>query len=89
MTFISISNTTPAATSFEGGRTAKSPSMVQRLAEFLGGPFRPSSDWHRLNENMLRDIGKTASDVEFEVFTRNLGSSVRSAFENSRDGRML
>lgn len=34
----------------------------------------PAVPWHRLNEHLLRDVGKTAADAELEALFRSFGS---------------
>ena len=89
MTFIHIFDPTPATVRFEDEGAVNSRTPVQRITVFLAELVRPSRYWHRLNEHMLRDIGKTTADAEFEEFTISLGSSVRSSISNSREGRSL
>jgi len=35
----------------------------------------PAVPWHRLNEYLLRDIGKTAADAELEAYLRSFGTT--------------
>ncbi|MBY3465748.1 hypothetical protein HFN80_17325 [Rhizobium laguerreae] len=36
--------------------------------------MNPPVPWHRLNDQLLRDIGKTPADAELEEYLRSFGS---------------
>lgn len=82
MTDISMTNNTPTANRFEDRRAFDLRNALRRLVLSVVARLHPLNDWHRLNEHMLRDIGRTKADAEFEQFSISLGASVRTSLEH-------
>ncbi|MGG7581319.1 hypothetical protein NMA58_07170 [Rhizobium sp. YTUHZ045] len=51
-----------------------------RLHDLWVAAINPDVPWHRLNEHLLRDIGKSAADAEREAYIRSFGSLRRFRF---------
>ncbi|TBX74413.1 hypothetical protein E0I74_26575 [Rhizobium laguerreae] len=56
-----------------------------RVLDVFKAFMNPPSPWHRLNHQLLRDIGKTPAEAELEEYLRGFGS--RRPFPvSSREG---
>ncbi|ANK91284.1 MULTISPECIES: hypothetical protein [Rhizobium] len=51
-----------------------------RLHVLWRAVINPVVSWHRLNEHLLRDIGKSAADAEREAYIRSFGTFRRFRF---------